>query len=107
MESDNVDRAKLDEILSLLKSQKPKAEDVLTVEQWLDDSSINDDGRRNRLASLKIWTKSHGFDVEEPSRSKWGVRVSKEKVVKAANAIREEIRTEKVTVYASARKIMD
>jgi hypothetical protein len=78
-----VDNSKLDEILTLLKSQK-KTEDVLTVEQWFDDSSVRDDARRNRLSALKIWAKSHGFDVEEPSRSKWKVRVSKEKVTKAA-----------------------
>jgi integrase len=99
-------RRQNEEILTLLKAPK-KAEDVLTVEQWLDDSSINDDGRRNRLTALKIWTKSHGFDVEEPSRSKWKVRVSKEKVIKAANTVLEEIRSEKVTVYASTRKFMD
>ena len=100
-----VDNSKLDEILHLLKSKKP--EDVLTVEQWLDDSSIRDDGRRNRLNALKIWAMSHGLDVQEPSRSKWKVRVSKEKVIKASNALLEDIRSGKVTVYASTRKCVD
>src|SRR5947209_5041936 len=100
-----VDNSKLDEILHLLKSKKP--EDVLTVEQWLDDSSIRDDGRRNRLNALKIWAMSHGLDVQEPSRSKWKVRVSKEKVIKASNVLLEDIRSGKVTVYASTRKCVD
>ena len=100
-------KAQNEEILKLLKKNAPKHEDVLTVTQWIEDSSIEPKTRSNRKFTLGLWAKSAGYQVEDTGTGRWKLVYSNEKVIKASNALLEEIRSGRLTVYTSVRQFLD
>ena len=83
------------------------SEEVIGVQDWLTDSSIDGDTQRNRKVALTHYCNANGKTVVTVKNSYGRLSFPLEEVVKATEQILDEIKNGKVTLYSTAKRMVD